>query len=244
MTTKAARGVTQTRREMLVKAAAAALAATGVAPAGFVFAQTYAQSPGQTQGPYWLDNMPERKDIRSNTSNGVVQSGFKTQLGVNVSQLSGGNVTPVTGAKVDIWHCSASGLYSGVSQNGTLGQNFLRGYQLTNSHGNARFITIYPGWYSGRTVHIHFRVRLYAGATVTYNFVSQLYTTTTIDNQVFATSPYNARPNRDTFNTTDMIYTGGSQGTGGSVSSNSGAYLLLRLAKRSSVAVASFNVVL
>src|SRR5207248_8647546 len=148
------------------------------------------------------------------------------------------------GAKVDVWHCNAVGVYSAVAAQNTTTQNFLRGYQLTNAHGNANFITIYPGWYSGRTPHVHFRVRLYSGTTVTYNFVSQFFFNESITNQVYATSPYTLHPNRDTTNTTDMVYTGASQGNGRAVSSNSGQYLLLRLANNSSHAIASFNVVL
>jgi protocatechuate 3,4-dioxygenase beta subunit len=230
---------------MLIKSAAATLAATGLGTNGVVFAQNVAtRTPGETEGPYWIDVNVNRSDVRSNTATGVVQAGFPLQLGINVSQLASNVVRPVRNAKVDIWHCSATGVYSAVAAQNTLGQNFLRGYQLTNAHGNTNFISIYPGWYSGRTLHIHFRIRLYSGTTVTYNFVSQLYFLESVTSLVYANAPYNTRPNRDTFNSTDMVYTGPSQGNGGSVSSNSGQYLLLRLAKDGSRAVASFNVVL
>jgi protocatechuate 3,4-dioxygenase beta subunit len=234
----------QTRREALIRGAAATLAATGLATPGVVFAQSYTRTPGETEGPYWVDVGVNRSDLRSNSATGAVQSGFPLQLGVNVSQLSGQVITPVSGAKVDIWHCSASGVYSAVSAQNTVGQDFLRGYQLTNAHGNVKFVSIYPGWYSGRTVHIHFRVRLYSGSTVTYNFVSQLFADDSITDRVFLTSPYNARPNRDTRNATDMVYTGPSQGNGSVVASNSGQYLLMRLAGKGTYAIASFNVVL
>jgi protocatechuate 3,4-dioxygenase beta subunit len=235
----------QTRREMLIRSAAATLAATGLGTPGVIFAQSaITQTPGETEGPYWVDVGINRSDVRTNTTTGAAQSGFKLQLAVNVSKLANSVVTPVSGAKVDIWHCNALGVYSAVSAQNTVGQNFLRGYQLTNAHGNAKFITIYPGWYSGRTDHIHFRVRLYSGTTVTYNFVSQLFAAEAITSLVYATAPYNTRPNRDTFNATDMVYTGPSQGNGGVVASNSGAYLLMRLADNGTNAVASFNVVL
>ena len=234
-----------TRREALIKAAAATLAATGLNTPGVIFAQNQLTlTPGETAGPYWLDGMPNRSDIRGNSTGGAIQQGFPMKLAINVSRLANNSVTAVNGEKVDIWHCNALGKYSGVAQLGTQGQNFLRGYQLSNASGNVSFTNIYPGWYRGRTVHIHFRVRLYSGTRVTYNFVSQLYCSDVITNQVYTTAPYNTRPNRDTTNATDMVFTGGSQGTGGQVSSNSGQYLLLKLTNSSGLANASFNVVL
>jgi protocatechuate 3,4-dioxygenase beta subunit len=54
---------------------------------------------------------------------------------------------------VDVWHCDALGVYSGVRdfRFDTSGQKFLRGYQTTDERGEVRFLTIYPGWYVGRT---------------------------------------------------------------------------------------------
>lgn len=236
----------QSRREALIKGAAALLAATGLGTRGVLFAQgVITQTPGETEGPYWVDVGLNRSDVRSDSSTGTVEPGLPLQLMMNISQLNNGVLTPVSGAQVDIWHCNASGVYSDVSAQRTVGQDFLRGYQLTNGHGNVRFRTIYPGWYQGRTVHIHFRVRLYSDNTLTYNFVSQLYFADDITDQVFQTTePYNARPNRDTRNSADGIYTGPSQGVGGTVASESGEYLLLRLDDNGTHAVASFNVVL
>ena len=57
----------------------------------------------------------------------------------------------------------------------TTGKKFLRGYQLTDAQGEAKFLTIYPGWYYGRTVHIHIKVRATAGAKQTFEFTSQMY---------------------------------------------------------------------
>jgi protocatechuate 3,4-dioxygenase beta subunit len=233
------------RREALIKGAAALLAATGLGTPGVLFAQSViARTPGETEGPYWVDLGLHRSDVRSDSSTGAVQPGLPLRLLINISQLTNGVVTPVRDAQVDIWHCNALGVYSAVGAQNTVGQDFLRGYQVTNAHGNVRFLTIYPGWYSGRTVHIHFRVRLYSDTTLTYDFVSQLYFNDDTTDQVFLTDPYNTRPNRDTRNRTDGIYTGPSEGAGGTVESESGEYLLLRLADNSSHAIASFNVVL
>jgi protocatechuate 3,4-dioxygenase beta subunit len=67
--------------------------------------------------------------------------------------------TPLAGAQVDAWHADAAGVYSDESVENTVGQSFLRGYQLRDSNGLAAFKTIFPGWYSGRTVHIHVMIR-------------------------------------------------------------------------------------
>jgi uncharacterized protein (TIGR03437 family) len=88
----------------------------------------------------------------------------------------------------------------------TSGQKFLRGYQITDSNGQVQFTTIYPGWYSGRTIHIHVRVRTYSGATVLGNFMSQIFFDDAINNAVMAQSAYSRTTPRDTTNPTDMIY--------------------------------------
>ena len=70
-----------------------------------------------------------------------------------------GDCAPVSGAQVDIWHANASGLYSDVAANGTTGHKYLRGYQVTDADGVADFVTVFPGWYTGRAIHIHFKIR-------------------------------------------------------------------------------------
>ena len=56
---------------------------------------------------------------------------------------------------MDIWHADAAGVYSDESVEGTEGLTYLRGYQVTDANGLVIFKTMFPGWYSGRTVHIH-----------------------------------------------------------------------------------------
>ena len=81
-------------------------------------------------------------------------------LTVALSQVAAsGACTPLANALVDMWHCDALGVYSDVSSQNTLGQRFLRGYQVSDANGQVQFLTIYPGWYAGRAVHIHFKVR-------------------------------------------------------------------------------------
>jgi protocatechuate 3,4-dioxygenase beta subunit len=165
-------------------------------------------SPAQTEGPYFVDELLNRSDIRIDPTDNSVQAGVPLALKLTVSQSDDGVCTPLTGAFVDIWHCNAQGHYSDVQANSTVGKKFLRGYQVTDEKGVAQFTTIYPGWYQGRTIHTHFKVRMFAGTTKTYEFTSQLYFDDAINNQVLALAPYNSRGTRDQTNATDGIYLG------------------------------------
>jgi protocatechuate 3,4-dioxygenase beta subunit len=85
-------------------------------------------------------------------------------------------------------------------------RKFLRGYQITDANGVAQFETIYPGWYAGRAVHIHFKLRLFAGSTKTYEFTSQFFMDDTLTDSVYTQSPYSTRGSRTTRNVQDGIY--------------------------------------
>jgi protocatechuate 3,4-dioxygenase beta subunit len=74
-----------------------------------------------------------------------------------------GSCTPLTNTKVDIWHANPQGIYSGVQDAGTGQNDYLRGYQMTDENGTVQFATIYPGWYEGRAIHIHVKVRNFEG---------------------------------------------------------------------------------
>ncbi|HQR32831.1 MAG TPA: hypothetical protein PLK30_08840 [Blastocatellia bacterium] len=165
--------------------------------------------PSLTEGPFFVDEKLNRADIRSDPSNNTVKPGTLLKVKIYVSRVTGTNAcTPLVGAWVDLWHCDATGGYSDVSGQGNpnnLGQKFLRGYQVTDANGSVEFTTIYPGWYSGRTVHMHYKVRLFNGSTKTYEFTSQLTFDDTLTDQVFTQAPYSARPNRNTRNSNDGI---------------------------------------
>lgn len=124
----------------------------------------------------------------------------------NVSQVSADGCVALPNAQVDIWHCDAFGVYSDVQD--AVGKRFLRGYQLTDANGQAKFVTIYPGWYPGRTVHIHFKIRING-----YDFTSQLFFDDAFTDQVFSQEPYTQRGERSTRNEADGIYrtSGGEQ---------------------------------
>ena len=128
----------------------------GAALAGLVRAQS---SPSLTEGPYFVDEELNRSDIRVDSADGSVQPGYPLSLSLQVAQLKNGVEAPLTGAYVDIWHCNALGVYSDIAQQGSTGKKYLRGYQATNRQGRAYFLTVYPGWYMGRAVHIHVKVR-------------------------------------------------------------------------------------
>ncbi len=163
--------------------------------------------PELTEGPYFVDEELNRSDIRSDPGTGVVSLGTPLDLTFRVSQVVNGACARLPGAKVDVWHCDAAGIYSDVSDPGfnTRGQKFLRGYQLTDAAGSASFQTIYPGWYSGRTVHIHFKIHHDAGGQGRA-FTSQLFFDDALSDRVFAKPPYASRGPRNTLNSTDGIF--------------------------------------
>ena len=162
--------------------------------------------PEQTEGPYFVNERLNRSDIRSDPATGSVVEGVPLALAFRVSKIDGSACTALEGATVDIWHTDALGVYSDVRDMGfdTRGKQFLRGYQATDAAGLARFTTIYPGWYPGRTVHIHFKIRA-AG----HDFTSQLYFPDSVTDRVYAKAPYSSRPARDTRNASDSIYRNG-----------------------------------
>jgi len=125
-----------------------------------------------------------------------------------VSRVDGAACAPLPGAMVDVWQCDADGIYSGVRDPGfdTLDNKFLRGHQRTDAGGEARFVTLYPGWYPGRTVHIHFKIRTEPRAPRGLEFTSQLYFDDAVTDRVHAAAPYGARGRRTTRNREDGIF--------------------------------------
>jgi protocatechuate 3,4-dioxygenase beta subunit len=158
-----------------------------------------------TEGPYFVDERLNRSDIRSDPATGEVSQGTTLDLTFNLTRVSGGQCTPLTGAYLDVWHCDAAGVYSDVSGAGA-SRKFLRGYQITDAAGVAHFTTVYPGWYQGRTVHVHFKLRIIAGATTTYEFTSQFFFNEAVTDAVYVQAPYSARGQRDTRNSSDGIF--------------------------------------
>lgn len=166
----------------------------------------------QDLGPYFLPGQPVRRDITED------RPGVPLGLGLLLAEDDG---SPVPGAAVGIWQCDAAGRYSGFppptpsapapSRAPARPQyvrdgSFLRGRQTTDTAGIVEFRTIYPGWYPGRTVHIHLMVSS-AGRVL----ISQLYFPEPLTDTVHARPPYNQRPGRDTTNDTDAIFPAGAE---------------------------------
>jgi protocatechuate 3,4-dioxygenase beta subunit len=164
-------------------------------------------TPVTGEGPFYFDPKLVRADITEN------RPGARLTLAIRV--VTAGSCAALAGARVDVWHADAHGVYSGYeNQQGTedgteklaAGKTFLRGTQFANSEGRATFQTLYPSWYRGRTPHIHFKILLGKDEVA----VSQLYFPDDINQQVFArAAPYREHyKDRDTFNTGDMFLRG------------------------------------
>jgi protocatechuate 3,4-dioxygenase beta subunit len=171
--------------------------ASGVGPAAVAAGLvSCVLTPEQTEGPYYIANEKVRRDIRDGHRGAL--------LDLRTTVVDASTCKPVRGALVEIWHCDAAGLYSGFGA-GAASRTFLRGGQRTNASGLARFTTIYPGWYQGRTVHIH--VKVHVGGTVVHT--GQLYFNDTVTDAVYRKPPYRARGARTTRNADDSIFRNG-----------------------------------
>lgn len=164
-------------------------------------------TPALTIGPYFVDERLQRSDIRGDSTSPFIASAVPLYLTINATSALASGCPALAGVQIDVWHCHAGGLYSDEAANGTTGETWLRGYQVTDANGNVTFTTIYPGWYQGRTVHIHVMARYYDSAgNTTYQFTTQLFFDDATSNLVIANYPYNTRGNRDTTNQNDGIY--------------------------------------
>jgi protocatechuate 3,4-dioxygenase beta subunit len=167
--------------------------------------------PELTEGPYYLDLDLVRRDITEGTP------GLPLDLSVTIVDAE--SCEPLEGAAVDVWHCDAGGAYSGVQ--GTEGETFCRGVQETNTEGVADFRTVFPGWYTGRVVHIHVKV----GPDGDQTHTGQLFFDPAVTSAVYAREPYAVRGEADTPNRSDGIYaeSGGVTVVAVTVGENSGA---------------------
>jgi protocatechuate 3,4-dioxygenase beta subunit len=151
-------------------------------------------TPELTEGPYYVSGEKIRRDITEG------RPGVPLALALTVVDAS--TCKPIKGASVDIWHCDALGVYSGVQGNtGT----FMRGVQPTDAHGLTRFLTVYPGWYTGRAVHIH--VKVHVGGNVVHT--GQFFFNDALTDAVYKRAPYNTRGARDVRDSSDSIYRNG-----------------------------------
>ena len=152
--------------------------------------------PEQTEGPYYIANEKVRRNITEGRPG--------TPLTLRLAVVDAKTCKPIEGAAVDIWHCDASGTYSGFGA-GRSSRTFMRGIQRTNANGVATFKTVYPGWYQGRTVHIHVKVHVRGNVVHT----GQLYFPDRLTDAAYRRAPYSSRPNRDVRNVDDMVFRNG-----------------------------------
>jgi protocatechuate 3,4-dioxygenase beta subunit len=199
---------------------------SGLLAAALCPPRAWAQRPGSCvltpdagEGPFYLDPKLIRSDITSG------QPGAPLDLALQV--VRAGDCATLANARVDVWHADAVGLYSGyerqsgvggISTKPAIGQQYLRGTQITDKAGNVQFRTIFPSWYGGRTPHVHFKVFLGANEAV----ASQIFFPDEINKEIFNEwQPYRDHVSkRTTFNNNDPI----KQGVYSEVSRRNGAY--------------------
>ena len=153
-------------------------------------------TPEQTEGPYYIANELVRRTITDGHPG--------TPLTLRLAVVDASTCRPIKGAAVDVWHADAAGVYSGFGQ-GAGSRTFMRGIQRTDAKGVAVFRTVYPGWYTGRTVLIH--VKVHVGGRVVHT--GQLYFPDKLTDAVYRKAPYSSRPGRNTRNATDSVYRSG-----------------------------------
>jgi protocatechuate 3,4-dioxygenase beta subunit len=198
------------------QATAPASAATSAATAGSTAAATAGTvggtpscvvKPALMEGPFFVDEKLDRSDVRSDPSDGSVKPGTPLALTFTVSTVGAG-CEPLAGANVYIWQCDAMGVYSDATDPtfNTKGKQFLRGHQTTDADGRASFTTIYPGWYQGRTVHIHFKIRNAEANGQTSDFTSQVFFDDALNAEVFQSEPYATKGQATTLNADDGIF--------------------------------------
>jgi len=169
-------------------------------------ANTCTLTPEMTEGPYYFDANAIRSDIRED------REGTEFRLALRIQ--TGAECAPLSNAVVSIWHCDALGLYSRFgnpstdrggrgSDAATDDERYLRGAQVTNADGIVEFVTIYPGWYTTRAVHIHIKVFIDNQTEAT----TQLFFDESFTDTVYQAAPYNTHPGRNTRIDNDRIYT-------------------------------------
>jgi protocatechuate 3,4-dioxygenase beta subunit len=169
-------------------------------------ATTCILTPEVTAGPYWIDKTLTRRNITEG------KRGMPLQIVFTV--VNAKTCKPINGADVEIWHCDAGGEYSGFDSGasgspGGGGQQapatvtrYLRGHQKSDASGKAQFLTVFPGWYQGRTPHIHMKVHV--GGTVVHT--GQVFFNEKITAAVYRTAPYSSHGQADTPHGSDSIY--------------------------------------
>lgn len=173
-------------------------------------------TPQVTQGPYYLDSGDDGRIIPAPLLRQVISEG-KPGIPMRVElKILGPDCRPLPGLRVDIWHADAHGVYSGYAEQGdsltvdAKGSHYCRGTQITDRAGDVMFDTIFPGWYRGRTMHVHVKVFSMGVPILT----SQIYVPDAINEYIYLNAPdYVRGQQRDTVNATDrLLHRGGNTG--------------------------------
>jgi protocatechuate 3,4-dioxygenase beta subunit len=212
--------MTGVHRRGLLALGLAGAGAAGLAQAAPDVARPVGLTPQTTEGPYYRPNPPVRADITEGLPGAPLDMRFV------VRDPAG---APLPGARVDIWHCDAAGRYSGFASApgrepdaAQKAATYLRGVQTTDAQGAALFHTVYPGWYAGRTTHIHFKVWQGDRAVLT----CQLFLPDALSEFLYTQVPaYKRRRLRDTLNRTDGIAIMAGERTLGSIREAGDRYL-------------------
>jgi protocatechuate 3,4-dioxygenase beta subunit len=164
-----------------------------------------ALDPEVTEGPYWISNHLTRRDIRDG------RPGLPLTLDFTVQDAT--TCKPIGNADVEVWQADAGGVYSGFSGSTPPGggggqatpnnsKRFLRGHQKSDANGKVRFVTIFPGWYTGRTPHIHLKVHV--GGSVVHT--GQVFFNEATADGIYKTGAYSSHGQPDTSHASDSIY--------------------------------------
>jgi protocatechuate 3,4-dioxygenase beta subunit len=162
-------------------------------------------TPSETAGPYPYDLSKNSAIFRTDITEG--KTGIPLTLTLTIVN-SNDSCSVISGARVDIWHCDKDGYYSEFSEPGYLGtqdntgKTFLRGIQLTDTNGQVKFTTIYPGWYSGRVTHIHVEVFVNSVLKLT----TQVAFPDSLNTTVYNSSLYAAHGQNSTTNSNDQVF--------------------------------------
>jgi protocatechuate 3,4-dioxygenase beta subunit len=217
LASSASSGTTESSRGAVSDVSGDAALDASRTPEGAAAAECAVTPEGEI-GPYFADDSDarfNRSNVLSNLDGTNTQAGIPLTLTVIVLD-SGKSCAPYANAQVDIWHCNSAGIYSDQSVENTLSDTWLRGYQITDEGGRVTFSTIVPGWYAGRTTHIHLRVRSsYSSASSTNdgtNTTQLFFDQTLIDSLATSVIPYSAEGQNPTTNASDHVYDGETDG--------------------------------
>jgi protocatechuate 3,4-dioxygenase beta subunit len=157
-------------------------------------------TPASVAGPFYFDPKLQRADITEGHPGAPLRLRFIV--------MDAATCIPIQGARVDAWHTRADGFYSGYPGQGdnrktdTTGGTFMRGTQFADVRGEAAFHSIYPGWYGGRTTHVHFKIFIDDKDMLT----GQMYFPDALSQYIYANvGAYRRKAVRDTFNGNDEL---------------------------------------